>query len=862
MVSWCDVTHRSHYMLFLTWIGLEIMMTEPQPLHMLSFLGQMLSRGALVDNALSPSPRLKLSIGRLLPLPLRSNNMGTLEQMQEKIKKKLEDPNKSTIVLVGDSGMGKTWMARKISEHDKYYDTLWVYMTEEYNIDLQFYDDIAKQYLSLSPITEEWKHDEDETPLFVIKVEPEEKKADQKEESTKEKIQKKMREIGHALSIEDKHLLLVLDDLGNNSDDLYEKLPNQWRDMFPSKFHDRLKIIITARKSEYRNEQQTIEVIKFPQHLQPQESSDLLKDSVGRNAYEKSNYQQLLEAIADRKSEGIHTPATITVIAKALNYIAEHDDSKLVRAILQAAHYEKTSEGVKLNPLIYCACDMIESSVTKNCFWHSMHLFQSYGGVHYNVLITHWIMEGYFDPFVLVEEAYRKAHTVLTELINRALLKIQENNVVAVEGVALNMIEYCLLGFNDTAALRLFSVFKDNESFGGVTRMKGMIKTLCNPKFWEENYTLLIDDTHLHQGDNQTSLIKSMKELKVLAVFKAKCESPLTSSLSKMEKLLVLVLRSCDLRDHDITHINKLKELKVLEISSRDGHLMSLPDKLFSEMTNLQSLNLSGLQIESLSSLSNLRELRSLILRQSKSSQLEEVLESLKELAKLEILDLSDASSLKSMPSNLFDEITNLQSLNLSGLKLIKSFPSFSKLSKLRVLMLRSCSLLQKLQSLRGLGELQILDISDSISFESFEDKTLSVLPKIKLINLSRTNIQSLPEFDELQDLTQIFLSGCLNLLNLPTLQFLTSLQILDLSGATMFKTFTDQSIQDLDQLRILDVSKTSISKLPSIPSNLLELNLRGCSELKELPSTIYKENLKPVTGEHNLQPGLNYIYV
>ncbi|KAK0602480.1 hypothetical protein LWI29_033813 [Acer saccharum] len=425
-------------------------------------------------------------------------------------------------------------------------------------------------------------------------------------------------------------------------------------------------------------------------------------------------------------------------------------------------------------------------------------------------------MEGYFDPFDHIEEAYREAHDVLMELIKRDLLKIQENNVIAVEGSALNMIDSCLLGFNDTAALRLFSVFKDNESLGGVTRMNGMIKTLCNPKCWEENYTLLIDHTHLCQGDNQTFSINSMKELKVLAVFKAKCESPLISSLSEMDKLLVLVLRSCDLPD-GITHINKLKTLKVLEISFSP---ISLPDELFDGMTDLQSLNLSGLQMKSLSSLSNLHELRSLILRQF--SHLEEV-ESLKELVKLEILDLSSASSLKSMPSNLFDEITNLQSLNLSGLKLIESFPSFSKLSKLRVLMLKSCSCLQKLQSLRGLGELQILDISDSTSFESFEDKTLSVLPKIQMINLSRTNIQFLPEFSELRYLTQIFLSGCRNLHNLPTLQPLTSLQILDLSGAIKFETFKDQSIQDLDQLRILDVSKTSIipkKKVTHVPKH------------------------------------------
>ncbi|KAK0594754.1 hypothetical protein LWI29_000142 [Acer saccharum] len=267
--------------------------------------------------------------------------MLTLEETKKNLIKQLEDANKSTIVLVGDSGMRKTWMARKISELDKY-DTLWVYMTEKYDDINLFYEDIARQYLSLSPITEEWKEDENETQLFVIKVEPKEKKEDQEKSlSIEEKIRNKMREIGHALYIKNKHLLLVLDDLGNNNDRLYVKLSTKWRSMFLPKFHNHLKIIITTRKLRDSNEQQSTEVIKFPQHLQPQESSDLLKQSVDKNVSEKSNYQQLRVAIADGKSEGIRKPATITTIAKALNYIAQHDASVLERAILQAAYYEK-----------------------------------------------------------------------------------------------------------------------------------------------------------------------------------------------------------------------------------------------------------------------------------------------------------------------------------------------------------------------------------------------------------------------------------------------------------------------------------------------------------------------------------------
>ncbi|TXG67096.1 hypothetical protein EZV62_008371 [Acer yangbiense] len=688
----------------------------------------------------------------------RSSSIGTLEQRKEDIITGLKDAEVSKIVFVGDAGMGKTWMAREIIDHeDLWYETLWVYVTEKHDIDL-FYKDIARQLFLSCSIAEEWEYEEEnseEEKETKLKLKHEKfewgyKEEEETTESLKKRVQEKMREIGVALSEETKNLLLVLDNEGNDliNNDLHEKLSKEWISMFPSKFHNCLKIIITTRELGGCNVEQTSKVIEFKPSL-PGEWLTLLQNSVDKKVSDIQRFQQLGQAIAE-KSKGI--PAAIIVIAEALNCIARLDDSNLESAILKAAHYEKTPQG--LNPLFHCACDMITSSVTKDCFWHSMHLFRNCGGVHYNELITHWIMEGYFDPFDHIEEAYRQGHGVLMELIDRALLKIQENNIVAVERAALNEIESSLLGFSGTATLRLFSVFKGNESLGRVAWRDGMIKTLCNPRNWEKNITLLIDGSHLRREVHQT-FFDSIEGLKILAVFNGSCKS-LASSLFKMEKLLILVLRRCDLLD-DISHINKLKTLKVLEISGD--------------------------------------------------------------------------SDLISMPSNLLDEITNLQSLNLSGLQ-IESLPSFSKLSELRVLLLRGCSRLEKLQRLRGLDKLQILDISDATSFERFDDPTLSVLPKIQMINLSNTNIQSLPEFDELPDLAQVLLSGCCSLCILPTLQLLTSLQILDLSGAIMFKTFTDESIEHLDQLRILDLSNTSISKLPSVGrhTQVIQLNEELCS--------------------------------
>ncbi|KAK3200287.1 hypothetical protein Dsin_023702 [Dipteronia sinensis] len=365
-------------------------------------------------------------------------------------------------------------------------------------------------------------------------------------------------------------------------------------------------------------------------------------------------------------------------------------------------------------------------------------------------------------------------HVVLMELIDRAILKMQENNIVVVEGAALNMIDMRPLGFGGTASLGLVRVFKKGEGFGRVTHIDGMIKTLCNPKNVKDVSTLLIDGAHPNRELHE-EFFSSMSGLKVLGVFNSGYK-PLISSMSGLKELDVLVLRNCDLLD-DTTHISNLRSLRVLEISeSRAG----------------------------------------------------------------------EYSSLMSMPENLLDEIIQLQSLNLSGLQ-IESLPSLSKLIELRLLILRRCSRLKKLQSLKGLANLETLDLSGSESFENFHDTSFSEIPNIQLIDFSHTKIQKVPVLGELKYLTRISLRGCSNKLRqLPRLQHLSSLQILDLSGASEFRNFMFKDlIAELNHLKVLNLSKTKISKLPPIPCNLSELNLSGCAELVELPSTIFLKNLE-----------------
>ncbi|KAI9184961.1 hypothetical protein LWI28_002920 [Acer negundo] len=204
--------------------------------------------------------------------------------------------------------------------------------------------------------------------------------------------------------------------------------------------------------------------------------------------------------VLDSNERSMRVPGAITVIVGALNYIAQNDNVALTlkNAILKAAYYEKPlSQGVSL--LLYCAYDMMQSDVTKKCFWHSLQFVRNYGGILYNELITHWIMEGYFDSFDHIEKAYQDGHLVLMELIDRAMLKMQDNNIVVVEGAALDMIDTRPHGFGGTASLGLLLVFKNGEGFGRVTHIDGMIKTLCNPKIVKDVSTLLIDGARLNR---------------------------------------------------------------------------------------------------------------------------------------------------------------------------------------------------------------------------------------------------------------------------------------------------------------------------------------------------------------------------
>ncbi|XP_021902082.1 putative disease resistance protein At4g19050 [Carica papaya] len=90
-----------------------------------------------------------------------------------------------------------------------------------------------------------------------------------------------------------------------------------------------------------------------------------------------------------------------------------------------------------------------------------------------------------------------------------------------------------------------------------------------------------------------------------------------------------------------------------------------------------------------------------------------------------------------------------------------------------------------------------------------------------------------------MQELTVLVLRGCEFLENIDQIQWLKSLVILEISGATSLMTIPDDLLQQLLHLQSLNFSEVQVEMLPSSISNLTELRwliLRGCRHLKMLP--------------------------
>ncbi|XP_030948307.1 putative disease resistance protein At4g19050 [Quercus lobata] len=771
--------------------------------------------------------------------------MALREAKNANILQLLKDNNVMTIVLIGDAGVGKTWIAREIADladkEDLSYVTLWVFLNQQ-DDKKSLHQNIAHQLSVLSTI-EEWEDN----------ATKEEEHEEEDVESLKKKISAKLKE----MRLPNKFLLLIVDGVPDTMDenDILREIRQLDEQTSFKVLITRRKEPVVERKEVTETKSELIKIVIEP--LSNEEGLSLFKKRVTENVSSIDGFQTHALSIV-KKSKGL--PAAIVVIAEALNRIVEHDCGvwTLESAMKEAATCEDAHNSA--NPLLRCGYEMLpkRDKALIDCCWYSLQFFLKHGGVHYNELIACWILEGYFGPVDHVEKVYEVGHRVLVELIDRHLLKIRDDNAVVVEGLALTILDCCPDRNEGKSSLGLARVFEGGhwQGFGRITHADGLIKTMCNRDKWDKVSTLLIDGSRLSREVLDT-FFEPMRGIEVLALFNPTIKT-LPSNLSKIHKLRLLVLRGCDLLEN-VDDIKELKSLTVLEISGATS-LKKIPDDFFHKLLQLRSLKLSAVQIKSLpASISELSELRWLILRGCAS------LEELPRLQKLEnllVLDLSGAIELRKLKDKTFKAHAKLRMLDLSQTK-IDRLPFLKNLGNLTQLSLRCCKCLTRLPSLKSVSQLEILDLSGSSMLKENQDEIFPSMDGLKTLNLSNTKIRHLPSnnnslpnlelmnlsdassldkiedniFEHLRYLRHLKLSKT-NLQKLPSLSNLFNLEILNLSGCSALKEIVDESFQHMTCLQQLNLSETKIECLPSLSnlSNLCQLLLRNCVNLKELP--------------------------
>lgn len=777
------------------------------------------------------------------------------------------------IVLKGDAGVGKTWIARKICDltasKGLSYMNLWVFLNQR--CDSSSLRENVARHLSVLPANQD-----------VSNKEPQEEDL----ESLKKKIFAKLE--GVRLKTPEKFLLLILDGVPDttNEDDLIPEL----EDLLQLNEQTLFKVLVTRRKEPVKegteskemnevkeNESRGKKVVREIKPLGEHERRSLLEDMFTKKVKDICDFAIHAKSIAE-KSKGL--PAALVIIAEALNRIEEIDSDiqTLEVALREAATCEEAPDWV--NPLVHFGYDLLpRRDITLiSCCWHSLHFFLRHRQVHYNELIACWMLEGYLDPVGLVEQAYKEGHRVLMELIDRRMLKIQDDDIVVMEGLALMVPDRRHDGYEGTSTLGLASVFEDSnwKGFGIITQADGMIRTLCNHERLDKVSTLLIDGGRLCREIPDT-FFDPMQGLQVLVLFSSTFRS-LPSTLYKMDKLHLLVLRGCDLLEN-IDHIKELKSLTVLEISDATS-LKEIADDFFEKLLQLRSLNLSAVQIKFLpSSISNLSELCWLILKGCSSL---EKLPKLEKAKNLQVLDLSGASELKKLEDKRLASHKRLRMLDVSRTQ-IGRLPFLNNLESFTRLSVRGCEFLTKLPKLKSLPNLQIIDLSGAVQLKEIEEESLQSKHGLKILDLSKTAISNLPSnFNSLSDLESLDLSDACSLVKLednvfkhlrnlrhlnlsttkieklPSLADTGNLEVLNLSGCTALTEIVDQSFEHMTHLWQLNLSESRIERLPSVSNlcNLLQLLLRNCINLKELSSleSLVKLEKLDLCGASSLQ--------
>lgn len=790
--------------------------------------------------------------------------MDKQEKREETIKKIIDsfgqDDVASRTVLVGEAGIGKTWLAKEVSKRvtqgtSSSYNVFWLHLNKKFGDEKSIYENLAAQF-SLFHEYEEGEKEDNEI--------------DDSLESLKKKITKKVIK-------KKKNLLLILDDEGSMTTENHVMKVLNLQDFLGK--HSKTLVI---RRDEREEEESTTTIKVGP--LTERESRGLLLSSKGLlESFTIEDWPVLLQSLCKNgeideatlmsciasKSKGL--PAAIVVLTKSLNSIKSLSAKQrnifkeLIlspKSLDEAAASKNATDCSRYNPVLRLSYELLKPDETVKspviaCFWHVLDFYKYSGCAYYRDLIVHWMLEGYFDPVKSVKKAYQDGHSILMEFMNRGILKIQEDNMVVPEVSMSNLLDLQDCGFFGRSCLGFNRVYGGDKTkgLGRIILIDDMIQTIQSKK--ENIKTIIVSGNRLRREvPGKFFEKKEMQDLEVVVLFDPTFQD-LVLSLSKLKKLRVLVIRDCDLIQ-DIDKLSVLQGLHVLEVSGA-SFLANIPDDFFNNMSQLQSLNLSGLPIKSSpSTIENLSKLRCFILRGC--SELQDLPNFNVATKALEVIDIRGAQKLESYFDRVkdwkdykgknknFAHLQKLEHLDFSETKIIRlpifhlkdSSNDFSKMPSLTRLLVHNCTRLKRLPQLKPLTKLQILDVSGATKLVEMLEVCLEEKNELRSLDISETSLPELADtIIDVINLNQLLVRNCSKIIELPSIEKLTHLEVFDVSGCDKLKKI-DGSFGKMSYLHKVNLSGTNLSELPneiSELSNIKELIISNCSMLNALPN-------------------------
>ncbi|KZV36378.1 disease resistance protein [Dorcoceras hygrometricum] len=730
------------------------------------------------------------------------------------------------VVLSGESGVGKTWMATKIAgraTNDGTFDfALWMNLKG-----LNLRKIIAHQLSLLS------ESDDMET------------------EKVKEVVggdKKKDKSLGQRIleALKDKKVLLVFD--GVNSCEELEKDLSRKSHLLKllglKELNSNYKVLITTSdfdnfKQEYKQEVIRIEVRCWTTH----ESESFLSSSLGADRFSKVKD---LANFYIKRSKGL--PAEILIIARTLSHFMNSDEGlKKLQGVEEVVLRDTAHdyEGYCNIEKLFIGTEVVPKFVLVDCYGSetpAKHFLRDRDSVHYNELISYWLLEGHLGHFSCIEDAYEEGHRVLMELLDCGILKPLKAGYLHGGEKEEETEEEKEKRKKD----------KEKEKKIGERKKKKAKKIAEKARMKEEREkkddeddkdygddddddddddeeeeeevekmsTLLLDGDRT--GEVSDSIFDSMEDLENLAIFDP-TQKPFPLRMSDKWNLRFLVLRGCEF----LTMFNQVFESIVPKHPDKPPHEAPTLKKSLWEPRH-KKLTLKR-------SLSEPRH-ETRILEKAMSDTLPIRSSIPQALSKLIVLEISGPSSLKTIPTNLFDQMEHLKSLNMSSLQMELLPESFYNLTTIEILILKGCSSLKRMESLKKFEQLQLLDLSGATSLEAFKDKSFSENTELRIINLSQTRIAKFPLVNSLMKLQYLSLSKCPSLIRVRKIGSVKTLCVFDISGSKNVEQLLDPGLKNLENLFALNVSGTAIRRLPSTIGKPHHLYLRDCSNLKQLP--------------------------